>query len=80
MDPKKSTVFLYCLSLEKKAPVKVSFIYESNGPKSVPARDPGDCRDNYEKLAKRVSVVGEKGKKVSDIFLSVIVLKTGMAT
>ena len=31
------------------------FIYASNEPKSVPARDLGDCRDNYEKLAKRVS-------------------------
>ena len=31
------------------------FIYASNEPKSVPARDPGDCRDNYKKLAKRVS-------------------------
>ena len=30
-------------------------IYTDNEPKSVPARDLGDCRDNYEKLAKRVS-------------------------
>ena len=30
-------------------------IYASNEPKSVLARDLGDCRDNYEKLAKRVS-------------------------
>lgn len=29
--------------------------YASNEPKSVHARDPGDCRDNYEKLAERVS-------------------------
>ena len=27
----------------------------SNEPKSVLARDLGDCRDNHEKLAKRVS-------------------------
>ena len=31
------------------------FIYASNEPKSVLARDLGDCRDNYEKLAERVS-------------------------
>lgn len=31
------------------------FFYASNEPKSVLARDLGDCRDNYEKLAKRVS-------------------------
>ena len=30
-------------------------IYADNEPKSVPARDLGDCRDNYEKLAERVS-------------------------
>ncbi len=30
-------------------------IYASNEPKSVLARDLGDCRDNHEKLAKRVS-------------------------
>ena len=30
-------------------------IYAGNEPKSMPARDLGDCRDNYEKLAKRVS-------------------------
>ena len=28
--------------------------YASNEPKPVHARDPGDCRDNYEKLAERV--------------------------
>ena len=31
------------------------FIYAGNEPKSVLARDLGDCRNNYEKLAKRVS-------------------------
>ena len=30
-------------------------IYAGNEPKSMPARDLGDCRDNYEKLAERVS-------------------------
>ena len=30
-------------------------IYADNEPKSVPARDLGDCRDNYKKLAERVS-------------------------
>ena len=30
-------------------------IYANNEPKSVLARDLGDCCDNYEKLAKRVS-------------------------
>ena len=30
-------------------------IYAGNEPKSVLARDLGDCRDNHEKLAKRVS-------------------------
>ena len=30
------------------------FIYANNEPKSVLARDLGDCRDNKEKLAKRV--------------------------
>ena len=30
-------------------------IYAGNEPKSVLARDLGDCRDNYEKLAERVS-------------------------
>ena len=29
--------------------------YASNEPKSMLARDLGDCRDNHEKLAKRVS-------------------------
>lgn len=31
------------------------FIYASNESKSVLARDLGDCRDNYKKLAERVS-------------------------
>ena len=31
--------------------------YASNEPKSVHVRDPGDCRDNYEKLAERVFIV-----------------------
>ena len=31
------------------------FFYVSNEPKSGFARDLGDCRDSYEKLAKRVS-------------------------
>ena len=30
-------------------------IYAGDEPKSMPARDLGDCRDNYEKLAERVS-------------------------
>ncbi len=30
------------------------FICASNEPKSVLARDPGDCRDNQKELAKRV--------------------------
>ena len=30
-------------------------IYAGNEPKSMPARDLGDCRDNYKKLAERVS-------------------------
>ena len=30
------------------------FIYANNEPKSALARDPGDCRDNKGKLAKRV--------------------------
>ena len=30
------------------------FIYANNEPKSALAREPGDCRDNKGKLAKRV--------------------------
>lgn len=30
-------------------------IYADNEPKSVPARDLGSCRDNYEKIARRAS-------------------------
>ena len=30
----------------KKIPVPLFLIYASNEPKSVPARDLGDCRDN----------------------------------
>ena len=35
-------------------PAGVSFFYANNEPKSALARDLGDCRDNKEKLAKRV--------------------------
>jgi hypothetical protein len=34
---------------------KAAPFYAGSGPKPVPARHPGGCRDNYEKIARRAS-------------------------
>ena len=51
--PFSCDIFLRCISII--GPVDRLLFYASNEPKSALARDLGDCRDNYEKLAKRVS-------------------------
>ena len=39
----------------------VLFIYADNEPKSVLARDLGDCRDDYENFSQRVSYAFKAG-------------------
>ena len=39
----------------------VLFIYMDNEPKSVLARDLGDCRDDYENFSQRVSYAFKAG-------------------
>lgn len=51
--------------------------YASNEPKSVHARDPGDCRDNYEKLAERVSHSCQKHLKENETDTIRLVKKQG---
>lgn len=42
------------------------FVYADNEPKSVPARDPGGCRDHHEKPAQRVFYGLPGGRRAGD--------------